>query len=180
RLVSTSDASEIPMEPIRFTQRVTVVGSDEPIVEVVRDPISAKQLLEGTSISPILGLRTDAPDRQAYDDAGGFSLNFTQRPRAIAGTLSLRHHLGGELFEATTLNVVATPERTGQGIWNFMSGHSISIDPNDHERNAMYQRVTRDGVVDVIFRTDPQAASMNPKITQIVDVDMIFPGVPVV
>lgn len=179
-LVSTSDASEIPTEPIRFTQRVTVVGPDEPIVEVVKDPMSAKQLLEGTSISPILGLRADAPDRQAYDDAGGFALNFTQRPRAIAGTLSLRHHLGGELFEATTLNVVATPKLTGQGIWNFMSGHSISIDPNDHERNALYQRVTRDGVVDVIFRTDPQAASLNPKIAQIVDVDMVFRGVPVV
>jgi hypothetical protein len=181
-LRSQTDDYEIKAEPVRFEQRVRVVGEDEPIVRVIDDPLAAKQVREGLSIEPFIGLTLDSIDRYQGQEHVSSQLTFTAKPRAVAGKLYFRHHIDGELFEAgsfsTTAHVIDLNQTPVPQI-SHMHQVQVRIDQDDPERMEAFERITRDGVVDVILRTDPSAAESNARLTEIVDMECEFVGVPV-
>ena len=181
-LTSRTDDTTIEAEPIRFTQTVTVVGADEPIVRVVDDPPAAKRTRENMSIEPIVLRNVQNAGSSGRLEFARTSIQFTAKPRAISGTLYLRRHTRGELFEAATVTSLAQPvDMTQNPVPQIRHSNQITIqiDMNDWERIEAFERVTSDGVVDVIFRTDPAIAESNAKISEVVDLDLMFVGVPV-
>ena len=180
-LESRIDDTVIEADPIRFTQSVTVVGDEDPIVRVVDDPSAAKRVREGISIEPITIRDVQPMAVSSYREFAYTSILFTAKPRAIAGTLYLRRHAGGEMFKVASLASLAKPVDMKQSPTPLIShSHQITIQINteDQERVKAFERVTSDGVVDVVFRTDPAAAESNAKISEVVDLDLVFVGVP--
>ncbi|MCR9074516.1 MAG: zinc ribbon domain-containing protein [bacterium] len=181
-LTSRTNDTTIEAEPIRFTQTVTVVGEDEPIVRVVSDPPAAKRARENMSIEPIVLRDVDLTGASSRREFANTSVQFTAKPKSIAGTLYFRHHTTGELFEAASFSTPAKPVDTTQTpIPQLRHSHQITIqiDTDDRERIEAFERVTSDGVVDIVFRTDPSVAESNARISEVVDLELMFVGVPV-
>ncbi len=181
-LTSRVNDTTIEAEPIRFTQTVTVVGADEQIVRVVDDPPAAKRTRENMSIEPIVLRNVQADGSSGMREFASTAVHFTAKPMAVSGTLYLRRHTGGELFEAATVSSQAQPvDMTQTPIPQIRHSHQITIqiDTEDRERIEAFERVTSDGVIDVFFRTDPAIAESNAKINEVVDLELMFVGVPV-
>lgn len=173
----------IQAEPFRFTQQVTVVGEEEPIVTAFQDPIAAKQIREGMSIEPLMALNSEKVMMGTQSEVATSTLILTAKPKSISGTLYLRHHLDGELFEGPTVTSIATPIDPNQNPpASIRHSHQLSfyIKEDDLERREAFNRVIRDGVVDVVFLTDPSVSESNPKIDEVVDLRLVFVGVSVI
>ena len=182
-LRSTTVDREIKAEPFRFTQRVEVVGEDEQIVDVIQDPTAARQFIEGLQIEPIMAMSAEKVMRGMQREVANSSVVFSAKPRSVSGTLYLRHHTDGELFEASRIVTDARPVDPNQNpTAQFRHSYQISvqIDEDDLARREAFNRVVHDGVVDVVFLTDPSPAETNPKIDEVVDLQLVFVGVPVI
>ncbi len=179
-LTRTGDGIAIETPPVRMTHPVRVIHADEPLVRLIDDSQAAEQIRSNTVISPITGIRLDA------DSAGMQSpeciITFVNPPSSVSGRLYLRHHTDGELYDAGPISLVAPARTSSNARWS--TGYSVrffSTQDHQNRKNQLeaFQRVTRDGVVDVIFRTDPEIAKLRARISEVVQVDLEFIGVPV-
>lgn len=158
--------------PIRFEQTVTILEPDEPIVRVIEDPAAAKQIIGGCEIDPIVALNPEARSMSQKNTHGEFTIYFTAPSKAIAGTLNLRTE-DGEEVEANPLSLAAATSTMGIG------GMTIFAREDEPERLRIIEQIVAAGHVDVVFRTDPTKAENNPKIDEVVNLEMIFRDVPV-
>lgn len=171
-----SDERITESDAIRFDRTVRIIGADEPMVRVIDDPLSAKAIIEGAHVEPLIGLILGSVEYGRHDELASLKLSFSRLPRAISGEVFLQHPTDGERI------IVGTMALEGQSdkLTNWSHGYQLGV-TTDGETDILetLQRVTRDGVVDVIFETDPTAAERNPVITEVVDLEILFDGVPV-
>lgn len=172
-----SDGSIIETLPTRFTHMIAVLESDDLLVDVHDDPSIVQSVRTNCTITPFFGIKQGISSTQLKPVAQS-SIIFTNLLHGVAGRVYLRNHTDGELFEAGWL--------TQNGLTNLKPGreqrvaHAITLLINEWEEDQYeaFQRVTRDGAVDVVFKSDPDVAALNPRLTGIIDVDMEFIGVP--
>lgn len=173
------DDTQIKVPPFRVSRTLTVVAPDEPIVTVLDDPRKAQQVLASARISPIIGQENLAETSRDYYEAS-CTITFVNLPYSVAGHIWLRNQTDGELYEADQLSLHA-PQRDDP-ISKGTLGYSIGVSRtrDKPEKLEAFRRVTRDGVVDIVFITDPEAAIRNAQITEIVQVDLEFLSVQVI
>lgn len=171
-----SDQSVAKSVPIRFERTVRVIGADEPIVGVIDDPASAKAIIEGASIEPLTGLVLGSVQYGRYDELAATTMNFTHLPKPFSGEVFLQHPTDGERVFVGTMALDAQPEKRT----NWTHSYPLPIHMgNETDMVETLRRVTRDGVVDVIFQTDPEAAERNPMIDEVIDLEFHFDAVQV-
>ncbi|MAO23212.1 MAG: hypothetical protein CMJ35_09585 [Phycisphaerae bacterium] len=176
RLERLSDTSITESVPIRFERTVRVIGAGEPIVQVIDDPVSAKAITKGASIEPLTGVVLGSVQYGRYDELAATTMNFTHLPEPLSGEVFLQHPIDGERVFVGTVALQEQPKKRTN--WT----HSVPLPihmGNETDMVETIRRVTRDGVVDVIFQTDPKAAERNPMIDEVVDLEFHFDAVPV-
>ena len=177
-----SDDTQIEVPPFRVSRTLTVVAPDEPIVTVLDDPRAAARIRENTSATSIIGVVKTGPGQTDYPVQ--FTIYFVDLPHSVAGKVYLRHPSDGEMYEAGFFSQparsIVAPDTDPGANWSTGQIVKVSTNQDTPERLGAFQRVTRDGTVDIVFTTDPQVAIQNPRIHEIVQLDMEFRGVPLI
>lgn len=160
------------LEPARYEQTVRILPPSEPVVALVEDTAAAEAVRAETTVTPLTVAIPDPDQVERWGtNAGQMQINFGTRPHAVAGRLYARTD-SGEI----ELGAVRLPAGEGQ------HGHGVGIyiTPGELDKHLPGLRALAElETVDVVFRTDPDAARDDPRIDRVFDLTLLFRGVPV-
>ena len=160
------------LDPARYEQAVRILPPGEPVVALVEDAAAAEVVRAETTVTPLTLAVPDPDQVERWGiNAGQMQINFGIRPLAVAGRLYARTG-SGEI----ELGAVRLPAGEGQ------HGHGVGIYimPGELEKHLPGLRALAElETVDVVFRTDPDAAQDDPRIDRVVYLTLLFRDVPV-
>ncbi|MFG0298641.1 MAG: hypothetical protein ACF8K1_03455 [Phycisphaerales bacterium JB047] len=164
----------------RSEQSVLVLPEHEPIVPLFTDPTLAQQMRDTAKVTPLRVLTNiPGPNKNDYGSYDGYSvigmrMEFDALPAPIALVISIRF-ADGTLVELGEW--VQHDLTRNKGIVVWPKGY---YDPEAHERaTALIDRLLDEGVVDVVFHTDPSRADHTPGIDRVLELVFEIEDVPV-
>lgn len=162
----------ITLDPARYEQTVRVLPPGEPVVGLVADPAAAEIVRAGATVTPLMIAIPEPEQNSRWGvNAGQMQISFGDRPHAVAGRLYALTDSGE--IEIGTIKLPAGEGQHAHGL-----GWYINVSQLD-EHLPRLRAVAAHETVDMVFRTEPDAAADDPRIDRVVDMTLVFKDVPV-
>lgn len=162
----------ITLDPARHEQTVRVLPPGEPVVGLVADPAAAEIVRAGATVTPLMIAIPEPEQNSRWGvNAGQMQISFGDRPHAVAGRLYALTDSGE--IEIGTIKLPAGEGQHAHGL-----GWYINVSQLD-EHLPRLRAVAANETVDMVFRTEPDAAADDPRIDRVVDMTLVFKDVPV-